>query len=116
MLFACAFAHPTEISSAISRQIDAAIVPMEGIDADHALAAVEQRPEPTARGLVGKLLHPVADRNGGVAHDIDPLLDLEDLVGARVGGREELDLAAAFARGAALVFEVHLEAFAVGGD
>src|SRR5262245_16117750 len=68
------------------RQIDAAIVPMEGIDADHALGPVEQRTEAAAAGLVGEFLHAVAHRHGGVAHDVDALLDLEDLIARRIGG------------------------------
>src|SRR5215510_3703396 len=90
--------------------IDSAVVPVEGVDADHALGAVEQRSEPAARGLVGKFLHAIADRHRGVAHDVDALLDLEDLVGTRIGRGEEFHLAAAFARRRALVFEVHLQA------
>src|SRR5262249_59179979 len=57
----------------------------------------------------------VAHRNGGVAHDVEALLGLEDLVEARIGGLKELDLAAALARRAALVGEMHFEALARRG-
>ncbi len=89
---------------------------MERVDADHALAAVEQCAEPPAAGFVGKFLHAVAHRHGRVAHDVDALLDLEHLVGRGIAGREELHLAAALACRAALVFEVYLHALAAGGD
>src|SRR5262245_7850276 len=94
------------------RQIDAAVVPMQCVDAHHALGAVEQRSDLAAARLVGKFLHPVADRDRGIAHDVEPLVDLEDLVEARIDRGEELHLVARFPRRGAFVLEAHVHALA----
>src|SRR5258705_13661830 len=43
------------------RRVGGAIGPVDGIDAEHALGAVEQGADAAARGLVAEFLHPVGD-------------------------------------------------------
>src|SRR5437660_12828197 len=66
------------------RLVDAAIVPTQRVDRDHSLGAVEQRCDLAAGRLVGELRHAVAYLDGGVAHDVETLVDLEDLEIVRV--------------------------------
>src|SRR5262249_32644388 len=97
------------------RQIDAAGVPVQRVDAHHFLGAVEQRRDLAAAGLVGEFRDAVAHRHGGVAHDVEALIDLEDLIEARSGRGEELHLVAGLSRGGALVLQAHLHALAARG-
>ena len=67
---------------------------------------------PPRCSLVLELLHLVRDRDGRVAHDIEILLDLEDLIEARIDAGEELGLVAGFAADAAVVFKLQLHMLA----
>src|ERR1700736_4527531 len=84
------------------RQIDGAIVPGDAVDAEHALGAVEQGGDLAARGLVMELLHLVGHRDDRIAHDIQVLVDLEDLIEARIDAGEDLGLVAGLAADAAV--------------
>src|SRR5262245_25132028 len=88
---------------------------MDRVDAEHLLAAVEQLGDATARGLVAELLDAVADVDGGVAHDVEPALVLEDLILCRVLAGEELELRGSLWCAAPLVLQVHLHALTRGG-
>src|SRR6266436_7630324 len=104
------FAHPTFASWVIYPPI----IPVERIPAQHLLGAVEQRPDIAAGRLVGEFLDAILSRNGRVLHDVEPGIDLEDLVGARVARVEELYFGGRVAaRGAALVCHVRLQALAI---
>src|ERR1700722_15506191 len=75
---------------------DGAIVPMQRIDADDALAPVEQLGDAAAGRLKFERLDVILHRHGGVAHDVETLIDLPYLVGVRIGGGEEFGLGAEF--------------------
>src|SRR5215471_8088482 len=99
------------------RRIYPPVVPVERIPAQHLLGAVEQRPDIAAGRLVGEFLHPVLHRNGRVLHDVEPGIDLEDLIGARIARIEELYFGGRVAaRRTTLVFHMCLQALAVGAD
>src|SRR5580698_7655830 len=93
---------------------DGAIVPMQCIDTDHALAAVEQLGNASAGRLELEGLDAILHRDGRVAHDVEALIDLPDLVSARIGGGKEFGLGAELSGNAALVGQMQRQMFAVG--
>src|SRR5580698_6801736 len=93
---------------------DGAIVPMQRIDADHPLAAVEQLGNASAGRLELEGLDTILHRDGRIAHDVEALIDLPDLVCARIGGGKEFSLGAELAGDAALIGQMQCEVLAVG--
>src|SRR6476469_2267648 len=60
-------------------RINGSFVPGQRVNADHALGAVEQGGKLAARRLVAEFLDAIADVCRRVTHDVEPLLDLEQL-------------------------------------
>src|ERR1019366_619927 len=85
---------------------------MDGVDADHAFAAVEQCRQDPTDPLVLERADRIPARYRGVAHGIESLGELDDLIDARIGAGEELDLAGAPAGDPPLVFQMKLHALA----
>ena len=88
------------------RQAYGATVPLDRVDADDPLLTVEQGAEIAARGGVTELLDEIARWHRDVAHRVEALTDLDDLMEVRIGAGEQLEIATALARYSAFVFQV----------
>src|SRR3954451_11384478 len=62
--------------TARSRQVNRPVVPVDRVDADHALAAVEQGGEHPARPHIAEFVYRIPARHRGVAHGIEALGEL----------------------------------------